>query len=111
MRSSAATAADPALLQHDGDPAVSYFNLEFNPQMATSLVHCLNRRYKSAQKFPVTTPDAQSTLIVWAPDLQESRGHPLNSLFELMFAKNRIGAAATTPHSIFYVDNNHTHVR
>ena len=68
MRNAAATAADPALLQHDGDPAVSYFNLEFNPQMATSLVHCLNRRYKGAQKFPVTAPDAQGTLIVWARD-------------------------------------------
>src|SRR5579863_4341462 len=70
MCNAAATAADPALLQHDGDPAVSYFNLEFNPQMATSLVHCLNRRYKGAQKFPVTAPDAQGTLIVWARDLR-----------------------------------------
>ncbi len=50
---------------------MSYFNLEFNPQMATSLVHCLNRRYKGAQKFPVTAPDAQGTLIVWARDPQE----------------------------------------
>src|SRR5580658_10777534 len=64
-----AAATDPALLQHNGDPAVSYFNLEFNPQMATSLVHCLNRRYKGAQKFPVTAPDAQGSLIVWARDL------------------------------------------
>jgi hypothetical protein len=50
---------------------VSYFNLEINPQMATALVHCLNRRYKGARRFPVTAPDAQGTLIVWARDLQE----------------------------------------
>src|SRR6202051_5309434 len=91
----AATAADPALLQHDGDPAVSYFNLEFNPQMATSLVHCLNRRYKGAQKFPITAPDAQGTLIVWARDPQECREHLLNALFDLIFARNRVGAAGT----------------
>ena len=47
-----------SLLQEDGGFAVSYFNLEFNPQMATSLVHCLNRRYNGARKFPVTAPDA-----------------------------------------------------
>ncbi|MCU1260192.1 MAG: hypothetical protein JWO80_3077 [Bryobacterales bacterium] len=47
---------------------MSYFNLEFNPQMATSLVHCLNQRYKGARKFTVTAPDAQGTLIVWALD-------------------------------------------
>jgi hypothetical protein len=101
MRNAAATAADPALLQHDGDRAVSYFNLEFNPQMATSLVHCLNRRYKGAQKFPVTATDAQGTLIVWARDLQECREHLLNALFDLIFARNRVGAAVTNPPCIF----------
>src|SRR5713101_6073943 len=101
MRSAAATAADRALLQHNGDPAVSYFNLEFNPQMATSLVHCLNRRYKGAQKFPVTAPDAQGTLVVWARDPQECREHLMNALFDLIFARNRVGAAVTNPPCIF----------
>jgi len=80
---------------------VSYFNFEFNPEMATSLVHCLNRRYKGAQKFPVTAPDAQGTLIVWARDLQECREHLLNALFDLIFARNRVGAAVSNPACIF----------
>jgi len=80
---------------------VSYFNLEFNSQMATSLVHCLNRRYKGARKFPVTAPDAQGTLIVWARDPQECREHLLNALFDLVFARNRVGAAVCNPACIF----------
>jgi len=80
---------------------VSYFNFEFNPQMATSLVHCLNRRYKGARKFPVTAPDAQGTLIVWARDRQECHEHLLNALFDLIFARNRVGAAVTNPACIF----------
>ena len=80
---------------------MSYFNLEFNPQMATSLVHCLNRRYKGARKFPVTAPDAQGTLIVWARDRQECQEHLFNALFDLIFARNRVGAAVTNPACIF----------
>jgi hypothetical protein len=80
---------------------MSYFNFEFNPQMATSLVHCLNRRYKGARKFPVTAPDAQGTLIVWARDRQECHEHLLNALFDLIFARNRVGAAVTNPACIF----------
>ena len=74
---------------------MSYFNLEFNPQMATSLVHCLNRRYRGARKFPVTAPDAQGTLYVWARDPEECREHLLNALFDLLFARNRVGAAVS----------------
>ena len=70
---------------------MSYFNFEFNPEMATSLVHCLNRRYKGAQKFPVTAPDAQGTLIVWARDPQECQEHLLNALFDLIFATEPCG--------------------
>jgi hypothetical protein len=80
---------------------VSYFNLEFNPQMATSLVHCLNRRYKGARKFPVTAPDAQGTLLVWARDAEECHEHLLNALFDLLFARNRVGAAVSNPACIF----------
>jgi hypothetical protein len=80
---------------------VSYFNLEFNPQMATSLVHCLNRRYRGARKFPVTAPDAQGTLFVWARDPEECREHLLNALFDLLFARNRVGAAVSNPACIF----------
>src|ERR1700730_9727193 len=101
MRNVAAAGADPALLQNHRDPAMSYFNLEFNAEMATSLVHCLNRRYKGAQKFPVTAPDAQGTLIVWARDLKECREHLLNALFDLIFARNRVGAAVSNPACIF----------
>jgi hypothetical protein len=80
---------------------VSYFNFEFNPEMPSSLVHCLNRRYKGARKFPVTAPDAQGTLIVWARDLQECQEHLLNALFDLLFARNRVGAAVCNPACIF----------
>jgi hypothetical protein len=69
--------------------------------MATALVHCLNRRYKGARKFPVTAPDAQGTLIVWARDLQECREHLLNALFDLIFARNRVGASVCNPSCIF----------
>ena len=85
---------------------MSYFNLEFNPQMATSLVHCFNRRYKGARKFPVTAPDAQGTLIVWARDLQECREHLLNALFDLIFARNRVGAAVSqSPMHLLWREN------
>ena len=80
---------------------MSYFNLEINPQTATSLVHCLNRRYRGARKFPVTAPDAQGTLYVWARDPEECREHLLNALFDLLFARNRIGAAVSNPACIF----------
>ena len=80
---------------------MSYFNLEFNPQMATSLVHCLNRKYRGARKFPVKAPDAQGTLYVWARDPEECREHLLNALFDLLFARNRVGAAVGNPACIF----------
>jgi len=80
---------------------VSYFNLEINPQMAISLVHCLNRRYRGARKFPVTAPDAQGILIVWARDSQECQEHLLNALFDLLFARNRVAAAVFNPACIF----------
>jgi len=80
---------------------VSYFNLEINPQMAISLVHCLNRPIQGARKFPVTAPDAQGTLIVWARDPQECQEHLLNALFDLLFARNRVGAAVFNPACIF----------
>src|SRR5260221_12795348 len=102
MRNVAATAADPALLQHDGGRAVSYFNLEFNPQMATSLVHWLNRRYKGAQKFPVTAPDAQSTLVVWGRDPQKGRGNLSTAPFDLLFSRNSVAPALTKPPCIFF---------
>ena len=77
-----------SLLIEDGESAVSYFNLEINPQIATSLVHCLNHRHKGARRFPVTAPDAQGTLIVWARDPQECREHIMNALFDLIFELN-----------------------
>src|ERR1035438_10555706 len=69
--------------------------------MAISLVHCLNRRYRGARKFPVTAPDAQGTLIVWARDSQECQEHLLNALFDLLFAINRVAAAVFNPACIF----------
>ena len=80
---------------------MSYFNFEFNPEMPTSLVHCLNRRYKGARRFPVTAPDAQGTLIVWARDLQECQEHLLNALFDLLFARKRVGASVCNPPCIY----------
>lgn len=80
---------------------VSYFNFEFNRELATSLVHCLNQRYKGARKFSATAPDAQGTLIVWARNLQECKEHLLNALFDLIFARNRVGAVVCNPVCIF----------
>jgi len=80
---------------------MSYFNFDFNQRIASSLVHCLNRRYKGARKFPVTAPDAQGTLIVWARDPEECREHLLNALFDLLFARNRVGATVGNPACIF----------
>ena len=80
---------------------MSYFNFEFNRELATSLVHCLNRPYKGARKFSATAPDAQGTLIVWARNPQECREHLLNALFDLIFARNRVGAAVCNPVCIF----------
>jgi len=69
--------------------------------MATSLVHTLNRPYKGAHKFSATAPDAQGTLVIWARDTEECREHLLNALFDLIFARNRVGAAVTNPPCIF----------
>lgn len=80
---------------------MSYFNLEFDPRIAASLVHCLNRRYRGARKFAVTAPDAQGTLFVWARDPAECREHLLNALFDLLFARNRVGAAVGNPACMF----------
>ncbi len=84
-----------------GKTRVSYFNFEFNSKMATSLVHTLNRPYKGAHKFSATAPDAQGTLVIWARDTEECREHLLNALFDLIFARNRVGAAVTNPPCIF----------
>lgn len=80
---------------------MSYFNFEFDCELARSLVHYLNRSYKGARKFSATAPDAQGTLIVWARNLQECREHLLNALFDLIFARNRVGAAVCNPACIF----------
>jgi hypothetical protein len=45
---------------------VGYFNFEFNRELVTSLVHCLNRPYKGARKLSATGPDARGPLIVSA---------------------------------------------
>jgi hypothetical protein len=80
---------------------VSYFNFEFNSKMATSMVHTLNRPYKGAHKFSATAPDAQGTLVIWARDAEECREHLLNALFDLIFARNRVGAVVSNPPCIF----------
>ena len=80
---------------------MSYFNFEFNPAIVSSLVHTLNRPYNGARTFPAKAPDAQGTLIVWARDLEEYREHLLNALFDLIFSRNRVGAAAGNPACIF----------
>ena len=80
---------------------MAYFNFELNPEMATSLIHTLNRRYKGARRFSAMAPDAQGTLIIWARDQQECQEHLLNALFDLIFARNRVGAAVSNPPCIF----------
>ncbi len=100
-RYSRGTRLDSLSPSEKGRTRVSYFNFEFNSKMATSLVHTLNRPYKGAHKFSATAPDAQGTLVIWARDTEECREHLLNALFDLIFARNRVGAAVTNPPCIF----------
>src|ERR1700674_5752052 len=100
-RYSSETRLDSLSPSEKGKTRVSYFNFEFNSKMATSLVHTLNRPYKGAHKFSATAPDAQGTLVIWARDTEECREHLLNALFDLIFARNRVGAAVTNPPCIF----------
>ena len=86
---------------------MSYFNFEFNSKMATSLVHTLNRPYKGAHKFSATAPDAQGTLVIWARDTEECREHLLNALFDLIFARNRVGAARNQSRHASSVEEKH----
>jgi transposase-like protein len=80
---------------------VSYFNLELNPTMASGLEHTLNRRYKGATLFAIQAPDAAGTLRVWARDEAEAREHLVNAMFDLVFNRNRVGAAVTNPRCIY----------
>src|SRR5580692_1259500 len=100
-RYSRGTRLDSLSPSEKGKTRVSYFNFEFNSKMATSLVHTLNRPYKGARKFSATAPDAQGTLVIWARDTEECREHLLNALFDLIFARNRVGAAVSNPPCIF----------
>src|ERR1700730_5798939 len=100
-RYSRGTRLDSLSPSEKGKTRVSYFNFEFNSKMATSLVHTLNRPYKGALKFSATAPDAQGTLVIWARDPEECREHLLNALFDLIFARNRVGAVVFNPPCIF----------
>ncbi len=78
-----------------------YFDFDFNPAMATTLRHTLNRPYKGARRFEFSAPDAAGTLIVYARDEDEGKAHLVNALFDLIFARNRVGASVTNPDCIF----------
>lgn len=78
-----------------------YFNLELNPKMAFSLKHTLNRPYRGSQRFEVRAPDASGTLIVHARTPDEADEHLVNALFELIFNRNRCGAAVTNPACLY----------
>jgi transposase-like protein len=88
-----------------------YFNLEFNPQLARSLTHTLNRRYKGSRKFQLAAPDAPGTLIVWARSEDEARDHIQNAIFDLIFQRNRVGASVTNPACIFCGGRTQSHGR
>jgi len=78
-----------------------YFHLELNPKMAFSLCYQLNSRYTGAQRFELRAPDAAGTLTVWARTEKEANDHLVNALFDLIFARNRVGAAVLNPDCIF----------
>jgi hypothetical protein len=80
---------------------MSYFNLDFNPKMARSLVHTLNRKYKGARLAEVAAPDAGGKLLVWARNPDEVNEHIYNALFDLIFNRNRCGAAVDNPACIY----------
>src|SRR6202167_5898509 len=100
-RYSRETRLDSLSPSEKGKTRVSYFNFEFNSKMATSLVHTLNRPYKGAHKFSATAPAAQGTLAIWARDTEACWERWPNALFDLIFARNRVGAAVTKPPCIF----------
>src|SRR5258708_19220343 len=99
-RYSRGTRLDSLSPSEKGKTRASYFNFEFNPKMAASLVHTLNRPYKGAHKFSATAPDAQVTLVICARDTEECREHFLNALFDRIFARTRLCAAVTHPPSL-----------
>ena len=78
-----------------------YFHFEFNPKMARSLAHTLNKRYRGARRFTVSAPDAQGTLYVWARNPEEVVEHIYNALFDLIFQRNRCGASIDNPPCIY----------
>jgi len=78
-----------------------YFDLEFQPTRAASLLHVLNKRYKGAQRFAMRAPDAPGTLTVWARSESEARDHLTNALFDLLFQRGRVGACIENPACIF----------
>lgn len=75
-----------------------YFNLDLNPDvMPSGLRHELNQRYKGAQRFEMTAPDAAGTIVVWARNPEEAHDHLLNALYDLIFAAGRYGARTANP--------------
>ena len=82
---------------------MSYFNLEYVPQRGPieRMSHTLNRTYRGAQRFAIRAPDAAGTLIIWARDEEEAREHLVNACFDLLFNRNRVGAAVENPRCIF----------
>lgn len=79
-----------------------YFNLEFVSDLrAGTLKHTLNRPYKGAQRFELIAPDAAGVLVVYARSLNEAGDHVKNALWDLIFSRNRVGAAVGNPDCIF----------
>jgi len=79
---------------------MSYFNLEFKPELARGLEHTLNRHYKGAQLYVVKAADAEGILKVWATDSAEAWEHVVNAMFDLLF-RYRLRTGAENPACIF----------
>lgn len=80
---------------------MSYFNLDLNPKLATSLRHALNQPYRGSRPFELSAPDAQGVLVVHARSAEEADEHVVNALFDLIFNRSRVGAAIDNPACIF----------
>jgi hypothetical protein len=78
-----------------------YFNFYFNPELATTLRHSLNHKYKGSRPFELQAPDAQGTLVVHARYAEEADEHVVNALFDLIFNRSRVGASIDNPACIF----------
>lgn len=74
-----------------------YYDLTITAARASSGRHTLNRHYRGASRFTMRAPDADGELVVWARSQREAEDHLTNALFDLLFARHRLGVEPRCP--------------